>query len=362
MKLLVPLLALCLLAACSGGESSASARKGPPPVAISSTVLAVQPLSETVRAWAEVESAVAPEVAAEVSGRVARVLVDVGQQVKAGQALAEIEPGNLNDARLAAEAEAARYQALLAEQQATVSRNQALVKQGFISAAALDASMSQRDALQKQLAAAQAQASSKGRDAARAVIRAPVGGVVEARAISAGDYVNPGKVAFSLNASGSRRVRLALGGAAGDRLQRGMEVALGNGTHQLKTQISEVRAGLDAASRARIAWADLPADAPWRVGDALDAEISLAQRSALALPAQAVIERPAGKVVYVVVADKAEERKVVTGMVSGDRIEILSGLKAGDKVVVDGAGFLSDGAAVRDAAARGKPGAKGAGA
>jgi RND family efflux transporter MFP subunit len=362
MKLLVPLLALCLLAACSGGDKSSSTRKGPPPVAVTTTQLALQPLAETVRAWAEVEASASPDVAAEVSGRVSRVLVDAGQTVQAGQALAEIEPGNLNDARLAAEAEAARYRALLAEQQATVSRNQALVKQGFISAAALESSLAQRDALQKQLAAAKAQASSKGRDAARAVIRAPLAGVIEARAVSAGDYVNPGKVVFSLNAAGSRRVRLALGGEAGDRLARGMVVRLTSGGHSVKATVSEVRAGLDPASRARIAWADLPADERWRVGDALDADVQLASRDALALPAQAVVARPGGQVVYLVADGKAAERKVVTGMQSGQLVEIVSGLKAGDTVAVDGAGFLADGAAVRDAAASGKPAGKGAGA
>ena len=60
------------------------------------------------------------------------------------------------------------------------------------------------------------------------------------------------------------------------------------------------------------------------------------------------VRRPVGKVVYQVVDGKAVQHKVVTGQYQGDLIEIVSGITGDEKVVVDGAGFLTDGAAVRE--------------
>jgi len=62
---------------------------------------------------------------------------------------------------------------------------------------------------------------------------------------------------------------------------------------------------------------------------------------------QAVVLRPAGTVVYVPEGDKVKERKVQTGVQRDGESEILTGLKPGETVVVDGAGMLSDGAKIK---------------
>jgi multidrug efflux pump subunit AcrA (membrane-fusion protein) len=59
-----------------------------------------------------------------------------------------------------------------------------------------------------------------------------------------------------------------------------------------------------------------------------------------------VVRRPAGTVVYVIEEGRAVQRVVETGLQRDGVVEILSGLKAGERVAVDGAGFLTDGAAV----------------
>jgi len=64
------------------------------------------------------------------------------------------------------------------------------------------------------------------------------------------------------------------------------------------------------------------------------------------VPEQSVVLRPAGKVVYAVVDGKAEQRLVQTGGKQAGLVEIVSGLKAGEVVALDGAGFLTNGAAV----------------
>ena len=75
---------------------------------------------------------------------------------------------------------------------------------------------------------------------------------------------------------------------------------------------------------------------------------------ALMVPEQSVVLRPAGKVVYAVEGNVARQRVVETGLRQDGWQQVLKGLAAGDVVAADGAGFLTDGAAV---SVRAKPGA-----
>jgi hypothetical protein len=68
--------------------------------------------------------------------------------------------------------------------------------------------------------------------------------------------------------------------------------------------------------------------------------------NAVTVPEQSVVLRPAGEVVYVLNAGKAEQRVVQTGLRQGGLVEIQSGVKAGETVIVDGASFLTDKAPV----------------
>ena len=71
------------------------------------------------------------------------------------------------------------------------------------------------------------------------------------------------------------------------------------------------------------------------------------RRGTTVVPEQAVVLRPAGAVVYVPEGDKVKERTVLTGVQRDGESEILTGLKPGETVVVDGAGMLSEGAKIK---------------
>ncbi len=74
---------------------------------------------------------------------------------------------------------------------------------------------------------------------------------------------------------------------------------------------------------------------------------------ALMVPEQSVVLRPAGKVVYALEGNVARQRVVETGMRQDGLQQIVKGLAAGETVAADGAGFLTDGAAVTVRAPRG---------
>ncbi|TCP15154.1 RND family efflux transporter MFP subunit [Crenobacter luteus] len=343
MRSILLLLLPLAVAACSKGDA---ARKpaGPPAVTVSVARAAPAELVDTARAYAEVESGNAPEVAAEVAGRVLAIVVKEGQAVAAGAPLARLEAADLADARRAADAEVARLSALAAQAGAQFRRDQSLERQGFISPAALDKSRAELAALNAQLAAARAEAQQRARDAARAWVRAPLAGVVEEKFVNVGDYVPAGKALFRVAGDGAARVKFALAGEAGERLAVGQTVRVDG--RDGAGHVVALASTLDAASRARVAYAEFPA-LPLRVGEALNVVVELSRRRALAVPAGALVDRPKGRVAFVVDGETAREVRVTTGLAADGRVEVLAGLKAGDTVAVDGAGFLADKARVK---------------
>ena len=99
-------------------------------------------------------------------------------------------------------------------------------------------------------------------------------------------------------------------------------------------------------NRAVEALVDLPGNVAWPHGGSVTARVVFASRDGVVVPAASVVRRPAGDVVYVVADDKVAERKVTVGIRTSERAEVLTGVDAGETVVLSGAGFLTDGALV----------------
>lgn len=112
--------------------------------------------------------------------------------------------------------------------------------------------------------------------------------------------------------------------------------------------IKEIRPSLNSTTQTVEVIAELRAGHNWYSIGSVRGEVTIGiHRAALVVPEQAVVLRPAGSVVYVPEADSVQERIVQTGLARDGEIEIVQGLKAGETVVVDGAGMLSQGAKVK---------------
>jgi hypothetical protein len=97
----------------------------------------------------------------------------------------------------------------------------------------------------------------------------------------------------------------------------------------------------------------------WKPGASVNGAVVIEEHEqAVAVPEVSVVLRPAGKVVYVIENGKAVQHIVTTGVTQNGLVEILQGLKAGEKIAVDGAGFLTDQAAVAVKEPAGKKGEK----
>jgi RND family efflux transporter MFP subunit len=104
----------------------------------------------------------------------------------------------------------------------------------------------------------------------------------------------------------------------------------------------------DPQTRNIVVYVDLPRHPDFKAGVFARGQFDLGQSTALTVPAQAVVTRDGHAHVFVVGADnKVAMQRVKTGRRSGDRVEVVQGLQASQRVAVQGAGFLNDGDTVK---------------
>ena len=117
---------------------------------------------------------------------------------------------------------------------------------------------------------------------------------------------------------------------------------------------------MTTASRALNVIVAFDNDGSFRGGGTVNGSIVTSTKSGIIMvPEQSVVLRPAGRVVYAVVDGRATQKLVEVGIRKEGMIEIVSGLQGGETLALDGAGFLTNGAAVQVARAPGSPGGGG---
>ena len=316
------------------------------------TVSPIQNQAIEVRqsAIGSLEGLVDPTLAAEMAARVIKVHVSTGQKVTKGQLIATLDATDYRMQRNEAQAEISRIQALLKNQTKTVARNQALVDKKFISQNAVDNDMAQEDVLKQQLAAAKARVASINHNSSKSKVTAPVSGIVEDKFVDTGDYLRVGDPIVQIVSKQILRAHLPFPEQIGAQLKPGLTVRLNTPTsnREIETVIRELKPLITEGNRTIDVIADINNVEGWQPGATVTGVVVLGELpAAMMIPEQSLVLRPAGEVVYVVRDNIAYQAVVKTGLRQNGLIEILSGLKINDVVVVDGAGFLTDKAPVK---------------
>ncbi len=357
---------LAIIAAC-GGEADSAKRPASAP-ATQVTAMLVQPrdLEVIENVVGSLENVIDPSLGAEVAGRVLRVLAFTGKKVARGELLAEIDAQDFEIQTRVDGAEIGRLQALLAQAERLAERQQKLVSQGFISQNAADDAVAQRNALRESITAARARGEQTQRSLGKTRVTAPIDGEVEVQIVAAGDYVKVGDPLFKLVGTRRLHAHLPMPESANRIIRPGLKVRLSAASspdRTIEAKIDEIRPTVGAQNRALNAIVKFDNDGSFRGGGSVNARIVLAVRDqALTVPEQSVVLRPAGKVVYVLAEQDGklivQQRPVETGIRQDGYYEIVKGLQAGERVAVDGAGFLTNNAAVMLPKLKPKPEAK----
>ena len=375
--------------ACGGARTSAQALAAPAPVAIHVASVQSQAIDRFLRLTGSLAADEQADVAAETGGRVIATPVERGTSVSPGTVLVRIS-GTEADAQLReADANAAQIEARLGLSpgqtfdpirvpevmnakasldwaEAEFNRIKALLDQRVVSQSEYDQRLTQVQAARQQYQAAQnsAQQSYRSLIAARArtdlarkaaadtVVKAPFSGLVAERLVSTGDYVTRGTKVATVVKIDPLRVELTVPEQYVSLVKSGQPVRLSVDAYPeeiFNARVRFVAPALKADQRALTVEAIAP-NADGRLKPGLFVTALLQQLSAapaLLVPGSAVETVAGTSRVYVVTGDTVEERIVTTGERVGDRIEIATGVKTGEKVAANPRGKLSDGARVQ---------------
>lgn len=342
-------LTLIMMTACSSADKDNANDKSKKATQVTLAQVQSKGLALTEETVGSLESIIDPTVSAEISARVLQVLVNPGQKIKKGQVVALLDATDFNLQGQEAQSEIGRIEALIRNQQKMVERNRALVDKNFISKNALDDATTQLDALQQQLVGARGRVASISHNGAKHRVISPADGVVETQVVAKGDFVKVGDPIIKIINNRLLRAHLPFPESVASKLKPGLALELSTPTSNslVHTVIRDIKPQINEQSRAVDVTADIEGHLDWQPGGSVNAKVILGQRDgALLVPEQSVVLRPAGEVVYTVPAhqgeQKAQQRIIKTGLAEQGFVEVLSGLQAGEWVVVDGAGFLTD--------------------
>jgi membrane fusion protein, multidrug efflux system len=340
------------LAACSKPAATPEPLRTVKVLTVGESALTAQP-----EYAGEVRARVESRLGFRVAGKITQRQAEVGQRVKAGQVLAQIDPQDYQLAVAASRALLSAAQISRDQAAADVKRFAALKDQNFISGADLERRESALKAAQAQLDQAQAQLDNVGNQAAYTRLVAPMSGVVTAVEAEAGQVVTAGAPVVRLAQEGPRDVVINVPEDRRSTLPVGTEVKIKlwghtvDGGDVLAARVREVAAAADPATRTYAIKLGLGANASLPLGStvAVVPPSLVAGVQAIKLPTSAVFESKQSSHVWLL--DKAsmtlKAQPVQVAGADGNEVVIAGGLKDGDTVVATGTHVLASGQKVR---------------
>lgn len=361
MKYPVVLVLLAVAGAGAGCSKSGGAAAGSGGQRRALTVrverVAAKDVVYRIQAVGSLEAEEVVQVTAEVEGVVSDILFNEGARVGPQTVLARIDPERY---RVEAQRAEATYKKGLADSRRAASeseRREQLARENLVAAEELNRARQESERLSAEADSTKAAWEIALQNRRRAEIKAPRGGVINTKTVERGQYVRAGTVLATIVDTSRLRLRFKVSDVESLRAQEGQPVTFrvaALGSTEFRGEIYHVGQVADPATRQVevLAWVKNPGV----LKPGFFAEVGLASETrtnAIVVPERAVQASERGFVAYVVEGGKAKLRPIELGVRTGDGVEILAGLKAGDEVVVEGSDRLADGIDVQTSAAPG---------
>ena len=338
--------AAALVFGLSAGAQAQALKAAPAQATVGTSAAAFDGVVEAVRQTV---------VAAQVSGAVVHLAAKVGDRVSAGQLLLRIDARAADQTAAAGDAQVQAARASLDLATQDFARQKQLFQKSYISQAALDRAESALKSAQAQASAQLAQAGAARTQSGFYTVRAPFAGVIAELPVALGDMAMPGRPLLTLYDPAALRVTAAVPQSIAAQTTAGLSPRIelpgqpAASASSIPTRL-QLLPTVDAATHTVQLRADLPASLASLPGivPGMFARLWLtlppAQAGAgaspavatLSVPLQAIVRRAEMTGLYVLSPNgKPVLRQVRLGRVDGDRVEILSGLMAGEQVVSD---------------------------
>ncbi len=314
-----------------GNEHSPAPRRNLPPAKVRTEEVRTAEMAASEEVMATIRPKVEAVIAAQITGPIESITAELGDTVKKGDPLARISETEIRAKLRQAEAQ-------LAQAESAYRREQKLFAQNASTESAVEAA-------EARYKVARGMAEEMNTVLGYTSIKAPFAGVVTQKHVSQGDLAAPGKPLLLLEDPAVLQAEAEVPEALCQYVQAGqrIEVRVGSAGLSLNGTVSEISPSADPVSRTFLTKIDLPQNERLRSGQFARAVIPARKIKTLCVPASAVTMFGQMERVFVASEGRAELRLVKTGMRCEDRVEILSGLSAGERVVTAGTDRLAEG-------------------
>ena len=365
---------LLLFTGCGGESDSSSPAAGGfggfgarPATSVEVTTVQTGTISEQVRAFGTVRAQDVVSITPQVSNRVTRILVDLGDEVSRGQVMAEIYDIPFRDAVEQARAQIRQAEASFTRDSTQLSRQQELFERELISQSEFDDFRTSFLNSRAQYESAKAALTQSLENLSNTQVRSPVDGVVLNRMIAEGDIASTGQPIFELANLVGFETRVFLPLQDWERVQTGQTVSI-----SLSTRGSQIATGMvsrkspqlnPVTGLGEIVITLVEAAGSVFQGALVQSNINLETRqNVVVIPRSAMVERvdtfiepETGTIelersysVFVSQGDTvAARRELVLGIEQGDRIQVLDGIIPGEGLIVTGQRSLEQGSRIR---------------
>lgn len=364
--LLVTIISILLLAGCGTSNNNAALKYKSQAIPVQTVVVKTGDLSSVNNLSGVVASDIQTNIGAKLAGHVQSVNVDVGDSVKQGQVLAQLDPveleGQLQQTAAQKQIDQVQLQGAQTNYEqamADYQRNNTLNNNGALSESELEQSRLKMNTAQSEIQAYQAtlnrdQASANiiNQQLSELTITSPMDGIVAARNIEAGEQISMQTTLFSIVSKNSLKVTVDVSDQMIANIKPGTTakvVVPEIGKTVFEGSVANVSPTLDATSHSYPVKIQIEKTAA-QLAPGMTAMVTftgLKAQPGIIIPAQSVVETPQGSEVFTVEHNTAHMHLVQMGAVSSDQAVITNGLKVGQQLVINGQDLLSDGVAVK---------------
>ena len=364
------LFSLIILQACggsSGERPNFAGNREQQGTSVETRTVEQKSISRQIRSFGTVQAQDIVQVSPQVSNRITRIYADLGDTVRQGQALAKIYDNTSQEQVQQAQAQIDQSRAAFQRDSAQYARQQELYERDLISKAELDNARATLESSRAQLQSAQATLAQNRENQENTVIRSPVYGVVISRNIAQGDLASSGQVAFEIGNLTGFETRVFLPLEEWKRVKVGQKVNFrlsSDDQSSAQGRVTRISPRLDPTTGlGEVVISFTEKGSSIYQGILVEAIINVEThensvvipRSALVENVQTLIEPESNTIqiernysAFVVQDDSmAVRRELKLGIEQGDQLEVLSGLQAGDQIVITGQNSLEDSAKVR---------------
>lgn len=322
------------------GFAGAMEEAGMPPTPVATALATADSWEDTEEFTGTLRAVQGVMLTAELNGKVTKIAVENGAEVKEGDILIELDTTQ-------EKADFAAARARLGLAKVNLERSAGLIQKNIVAQSEYDAAASSYDEANAQVAQWEAVIAKK-------VIRAPFAGQVGIRQVNLGQTLRPGDELIPLHSSDPIYVEFAVPQTRLGKIFLGQDVRVYTDglVEPVGGQVTAINPVVDEATRSARVQATLRNESGvLRAGQFGEVEVLMPKREeVLAIPASAVLAAAYGDSVYVIEEvdgrEVAEQRFVKLGQRRGDFVAVEKGLEAGDRVVTAGAFKLTNGAPV----------------